>query len=206
MDTLDMYRRATDGAIAVMRKVAPEQLALPTPCAEWSVQDLMDHMTASTAYLRAAVAGQPTRPSSVTDVSDFAEGATAVLAGLADPAAHERVCMSPLGFEWTVSQAVMGTIMDTLIHTWDLATATAQSVALDPALVAMCIDVFLPEMPERGREGGHRRSCRRSAHRMRQRTFDCWRRWDGAREPARGLTPRSGASGAARHARARVRA
>ena len=154
MDPIDMYRRATDGAVAVMRTVTPEHLTLPTPCTEWSVQNLIDHMTGSTAYLQAALAGQPPSPPVVSSVSEFADGAAAVLSGLAEPGAFERVCMSPLGFEWTISHAVMGTIMDTLIHTWDLATATGQSAALDPALVAMCIDMFLPEMPERGRESG----------------------------------------------------
>jgi uncharacterized protein (TIGR03086 family) len=62
--------------------------------------------------------------------------------------------VSPLGFDWTISHAVMGTIMDTLIHTWDLAAALGQRATLDADLVAMCIDVFLPEMPERGRESG----------------------------------------------------
>jgi uncharacterized protein (TIGR03086 family) len=118
------------------------------------VQDLIDHMTASTVYLRAGLAGQLPTPASATNAKDFADGAIAVLSGLADPGALERVCMSPLGFEWTISHAVMGTIMDTLIHTWDLATATDQSTVLDPALVAMCIELFLPEMPERGRERG----------------------------------------------------
>jgi uncharacterized protein (TIGR03086 family) len=154
MDPIDMYRRATDGAVAVMRAVTPEQLTLPTPCTEWSVQDLIDHMTGSTAYLRAALAGQAPSPPVASSLSEFSEGAAAVLSGLAGPGAFERVCMSPLGFEWTISHAVMGTIMDMLIHTWDLATATGQSIALDPALVAMCVDVFLPEMPERGRESG----------------------------------------------------
>jgi len=149
-----MYRRATDRAIAVMRIVAPGQLALPTPCTEWSVQNLIDHMTGSTAYLRAALAGQPPSPVSATSATDFIEGAAAAVAALTEPGALERVCMSPLGFEWTIGHAVMGTIMDTVIHTWDLATATGQSVALDPGLVEMCIDMFLPDMPERGRESG----------------------------------------------------
>lgn len=154
MDPIDMYRRAIDRAVAVMRTVTPEQLTLPTPCTEWSVQNLIDHMIGSTAYLRGALAGLPPSPSIDSSANDFADGAAAVLSGLAEPGAFERVCMSPLGFEWTIAHAVMGTTMDTLIHTWDLATATGQSAALDPALVAMCIDVFLPEMPERGREGG----------------------------------------------------
>ena len=154
MDPIDMYRRATDGALAVMQTVTPGQLTLPTPCTEWSVQNLIDHMTGSTAYLRAGLVGQPPSPPSATNADDFADGATEVLSGLAEPGALERVCMSPLGFEWAISHAVLGTIMDTLIHTWDLASATGQSVALDPGLVAMCVDMFLPEMPERGRENG----------------------------------------------------
>ena len=66
----------------------------------------------------------------------------------------ESTCMSPLGFEWPVGQAVAGTFMDALIHTWDLAQATGQDTALDPTLVDACIALFLPEMPERGREAG----------------------------------------------------
>ena len=62
--------------------------------------------------------------------------------------------MSPLGFEWPIAHAVAGTFMDTLIHTWDLATATGQIAALDPELVEVCIAMFLPEMPERGRDSG----------------------------------------------------
>jgi uncharacterized protein (TIGR03086 family) len=154
VDPIDLYRRATDDAAAVLRTVGPDQLARPTPCAEWSVQDLMDHLTASTEYLLAALAGRPPASSSSTDAADFERGASAVVSGLAEPGALERVCLSPLGFEWPVAQAVVGTIMDTLIHTWDLATATGQPVVLDPALVAMCVDVFLPDMPERGREAG----------------------------------------------------
>ena len=62
--------------------------------------------------------------------------------------------MSPLGFEWTVLDATAGTFMDLLIHTWDLAAATDQSLDLDPELVAACTAMFLPDMPERGRAAG----------------------------------------------------
>ena len=44
--------------------------------------------------------------------------------------------------------------MDVLIHTWDLATATAQTADLDPELVDACVAMFLPDMPERGRAAG----------------------------------------------------
>jgi uncharacterized protein (TIGR03086 family) len=154
MDPVEMYRRATSGAIDVMRTVTADQLGGATPCSQWSVQQLIDHMTGSTAYLQAALAGHDPEPTEGTGVADFAAGASAVLAGLAVSGAMDRVCMSPLGFEWPIAHAVMGTMMDTLIHTWDLATAIGQPVTLDPALVDTCIAMFLPDMPDRGREGG----------------------------------------------------
>ena len=62
--------------------------------------------------------------------------------------------MSPLGFEWSVAEATAGTFMDQLVHTWDLAVATGQDASLDPELVDVCVAMFLPEMPERGRAAG----------------------------------------------------
>jgi uncharacterized protein (TIGR03086 family) len=77
-----------------------------------------------------------------------------VLTALAVPGAMERVCVSPLGFDWRVVDAVAGTFMDVLIHTWDLARATGQDERLDAGLVEACVAMFLPEMPRRGREAG----------------------------------------------------
>ena len=73
---------------------------------------------------------------------------------LREPEVLTRTCQSPLNFEWTIEQAVAGTFMDQLIHTWDLATATGQDSTLDPDLVAACVAMFLPDMPEMGRAGG----------------------------------------------------
>jgi uncharacterized protein (TIGR03086 family) len=53
-----------------------------------------------------------------------------------------------------VLEATAGTFMDTLVHTWDLATATGQPADLDPLLVDACTEMFLPETPERGRAAG----------------------------------------------------
>jgi uncharacterized protein (TIGR03086 family) len=151
---VDLYRRATVRAVEVAENVRIDQLGDPTPCSAWAVQDLLDHLVGGTSYLGAALAGtEPSAPSGAT-AADLEAGVRACLAALTEPGALDRVCSSPLGFEWTALEATAGTFMDVLIHTWDLATATGQPADLDPDLVEACVAMFLPEMPERGRAAG----------------------------------------------------
>lgn len=153
-DPVGLYRRATERAIDVAARVQPGQLGDPTPCSAWTVQDLIDHLTGGTEYLLAALGQRAPVPRRDTTADDYATGVTAVLEALAVPGALDRRCVSPLGFEWPVGEAVAGTFMDVLIHTHDLARATQQDERLDPDLVEACVAMFLPDMPERGREAG----------------------------------------------------
>jgi uncharacterized protein (TIGR03086 family) len=153
-DPLMLYRSATDRAVTVAEAVRPDQLDLPTPCAEWTVQDLLDHLGGGAEYVMAAVAGrEPIPPVGVTG-TDYREAVERVLSAVASQDVMARKCLSPLGFQWTVVDAVSGTFMDVLIHTWDLARATGQDETLEPALVDACSAMFLPHMPEMGRDAG----------------------------------------------------
>ena len=152
-DPVALYRAATDRAIVVVEAVRTDQLGSATPCSEWTVQQLLDHLADGTAYLLSAAAGKDLQPAQATGV-EYRRRVEDVLKALALPGALERTCLSPLGFEWPVSQAVAGTFMDVLIHTWDVARATGQDEKLDPVLVEACSAMFLPEMPERGRAAG----------------------------------------------------
>lgn len=154
MDPVTLFSKATARAGAVMAGVSPDQLRLPTPCTDWSVQDLIDHMVGSTGYLLAALESREPTPVTGTTATDYEAGRARVLAGLAAPGALDRTCRSPLGFDWTIEQATAGTFMDNLVHTWDLAAATGQDGTLDADLVESCIAMFLPDMPERGRAAG----------------------------------------------------
>jgi uncharacterized protein (TIGR03086 family) len=154
---VDLFERATRQAEAVMARVTSGQLAAPTPCSEWTVQDLIDHMVGGTDYLLNALAGSRAEPRSGASIDDYRGDVARVLSGLRKPGALDRTCQSPLGFEWTVGQAVAGTFMDQLIHTWDLATATGQDTRLDSELVSACsalLATFLAGMPEIGRANG----------------------------------------------------
>ena len=153
-DPVALFERATTQAVNVMSGVSSEQLGDATPCTDWNVQQLIDHMVGGTDYLQAALAGEEPRARTDRTVEDYRVGLDRLGAGLRAPGALERTCMSPLGFEWSIGHAVAGTFMDALIHTWDLATATGQDATLEPELVDACIAMFLPDMPERGRASG----------------------------------------------------
>jgi len=153
-DPVMLYRAATNRAIAVVEAVTPAQFDWPTPCSEWTVQQLLDHLVGGTEYLLAAASGRPPVAVQGAIGTDYRRGVQQVLAAVAQPGVMERSCVSPLGFDWPVAQAVAGTFMDVLIHTWDLARATHQDERLDPALVQACTEIFVPEMPRRGREAG----------------------------------------------------
>lgn len=153
-DPVVLFERATAHAAEVMAGVSAERLDGPTPCADWDVQELIDHMVGGTDYLLAALAGEAPPGRAGRTVGDYRRGLEELRTGLRAPGGLERMCMSPLGFEWPVAHAVAGTFMDALIHTWDLATATGQDASLDPELVEACIAMFMPDMPERGRASG----------------------------------------------------
>jgi uncharacterized protein (TIGR03086 family) len=150
MDPVVMFERAATAAASMARTVCQEQRSAPTPCTEWDVAALLEHMAGGPAYLVAAVGVPPDPTRSWPDSSVVDQ----CLAALREPGALDRRCTSPAGFEWSVMEATAGTAMDQLIHTWDLAVALDIDRTLDPDVCAAVVDMFLPDMPEVGRQAG----------------------------------------------------
>src|SRR5258706_311693 len=69
-DAVALYGRASAHALDLAEQIRLDQLGASTPCTEWSVQDLLDHLVSGTGYLRAAASGgEPTPVSGSTAVS-----------------------------------------------------------------------------------------------------------------------------------------
>ncbi|MEN9646429.1 MAG: hypothetical protein RL238_3098 [Actinomycetota bacterium] len=150
MGPLEMFERAALTASGLARSVRPDQMGLPTPCSEWDVAALLEHMAGGPMYLLGAL-----------EVGDASVGVwpesaavEAVVSRLGEPGALERRCMSPAGFEWSVAEAAAGTAMDQLVHTWDLAVALGTDRRLDADVTAEVVSMFLPQMPDVGRQAG----------------------------------------------------
>jgi hypothetical protein len=62
-----------------MARVTSEQLAKPTPCSEWTVQSLIDHMVGGPDYLLSALAGRPPKPRSGAAIDDYRAGVNRTL-------------------------------------------------------------------------------------------------------------------------------
>ena len=137
-------QQACDATERVVSRVRADQHGLPTPCAQWDVRDLLNHLL-GTFSLGAALLGDtpPTVAMGPGDlppvdlVGDDAAGAYRLGAeGLLAAAAGDslsRPHTTPLG---EMPGAVLGgfTALDIVVHGWDLAVATGQDRALDDSL------------------------------------------------------------------------
>ena len=101
-DPVALFERATTHAATLMSAVSPSQLNDATPCSRIGTCS-----SSSTTWW--ALAGEP--PAARTDgtVEDDRRGLEQLRGGLRTPGALDRMCTSPLGFEWSVGHAVAGT-------------------------------------------------------------------------------------------------
>src|SRR3954454_14228081 len=131
----DNYKRAVAGFDAVVENVSDGQWTSEAPCAGWTAAHVVGHVIGGMRV----VAGGSWDGTDLERAGDdprasYAAARDAALANITEEALAE-VKAGPAG-DMTLD-AMMGMFLtnDVLIHTWDLATATGQAVALDPALV-----------------------------------------------------------------------
>src|SRR3954453_8089108 len=57
-DTVELLERTTTAAGRVVAGVKPDQLDDPTPCTEWTVRDLLNHMVGTAEMFAGAAVGE----------------------------------------------------------------------------------------------------------------------------------------------------
>ncbi len=145
---IDRFLASSQGFGRRLRDLRPGQLAWPTPCTEWTVRELVNHMTRGNLgyadLVRGGTAAQFLRQRDAdalgTDpAAAYARSVQACAGAFAAPGALDRVLDYPLG-EITGRQALAVRATDSTIHTWDLARAIGADEYLDPGLVAWISD------------------------------------------------------------------
>src|SRR5215210_4549683 len=137
---------------AVMGRVGPHQLANPTPCPEFDVRALMEHLVMVLRRVAALGRGDDPFGADVVNPAAGAGGLDAWLAaaGAAGAAwADDAVLARTMRLPWAERSGaamLVSYLNEVTVHTWDLATATGQRPAWDPQIVGLAFDGirFLP--------------------------------------------------------------
>ncbi len=134
VDTTSLAQSVVDETTVVVDNIAPDQLGNPTPCAEWTVRDVLNHIT-NGAVMFAMSCDQGSVSEELTAqiaAGDDFKGAwraatTAALGAAAEPGAMEKTVTLPFG-EMTVGAFLNYVIFDLTTHATDLARATGQTI------------------------------------------------------------------------------
>jgi uncharacterized protein (TIGR03086 family) len=141
-------------ATATMRRLVlgtrDDQLGDPTPCSEYTVGDLIDHIGGLTLAFTGAAHKQPVPGADQGgsgDASRLEAGWRLLIArdlevlaeSWRNPAAYEGTTMAgPV--EMAGAEAAAVTLNELVVHGWDLASATGQRYVADPASLEICIE------------------------------------------------------------------
>ena len=152
----DRYARVARGFRARLERCPPDKFDAPSPCEQWSGREVATHVVHVHRRVLAALDGSDTREPEVDEdlVLAFAEVSEAVGAALVDPARATRTVAGIFGeqqFEQLVGRLLCA---DTLVHTWDLARATAQDDRLDADAVTKALEFLTPIDDAIRRPGG----------------------------------------------------
>lgn len=159
IDPRPLYTRATEQIAALVATVRPEQLAGPTPCAEFDVRTLLSHIAGGTrriAVVGAGGDGMAVRPflDSVEDdrwSAAYDEVRTEVQKSWADDARLDALVTVPWG-EAPGRIALSGYVMEAVTHTWDLSESLGRPLALDPELAEFALGIARRVLPDERRD------------------------------------------------------
>lgn len=139
----ELYGRAVDGFGARVRAVGEDQWHLPTPCTDWDVGDLVNHLVSESRWAPPLLEGK-----TIEEVGDRFEGdllgddpqaawgaaAGEGISAVGQEGALERTVHVSFG-DISGEEYVTQLTADHCIHAWDLARAIGGDERLDPEVV-----------------------------------------------------------------------
>lgn len=131
---------------AMVDRIEPSQLNNATPCAKFTVHDVLDHMIVFGGSFAHLFRGEEAPDLNAPPVygwvpaAEFRKAMDDLLDAMKSPSAMERTIAAPVG-EMPGSTFARFVAFDGLIHGWDLASATGLHYELPPAVIAS-VDAF----------------------------------------------------------------
>lgn len=161
VDDAAAFGRASDGFVDRLRRVTEDQWNNATPCTEWNVRALVNHVAGEYLWVPEMMAGR-----TIADVGDrydgdvlgsdpvrtVSEARDSAVAAFSEDGAMQRTVHLSFG-EMPAGDYAQQMTFDSVIHAWDLARGIGADERLDPELVELTYAGLAPQA-EAWRSGG----------------------------------------------------
>jgi uncharacterized protein (TIGR03086 family) len=161
VSVIELDRRAVHHSVEIVARVGPDDLGRPTPCAGWTLRELLEHMTVQHRGFALAAGGVRSdvadwRPRSLGDdpAGAYAAAADQVVAAFAAERVAEREFWLPEirdGGPFPAQLAIGFHLVDYVVHAWDVAASLGVCADAESDLVeaALRVAAGVPDGPER---------------------------------------------------------
>jgi uncharacterized protein (TIGR03086 family) len=149
-DIVMLDAQAVRASVDLVAQITTQDLARPTPCAGWTLHDLLKHMIAQHHGFAAAAGGDGNlaqwrvRPLGAHPIAAHRAAAEHVLDAFAEDGILDRDFPLPefkQGLMFPARQAISFHFVDYVVHSWDVARTLDLPVHLDPALLDVALSV-----------------------------------------------------------------
>lgn len=143
---VDQLAEALDVTEQLVGGVRDEQWANPTPCTDWTVRDLVNHLVAGNRLFAGILRGEdspsladPRGPQGIDSLGEhppaaYRDAAEQLLSAFRQPGVLQQMFTVPIGRVPGIAALHLRTI-ESLVHGWDLAQATRQDATFRDDLV-----------------------------------------------------------------------
>jgi uncharacterized protein (TIGR03086 family) len=143
-DAVGLLERAIGYALGSVTAVAPNFLSRPTPCSDWDLRTLLEHVNESLAALHEGIETGCIGPAPFTEdigdpaaglVATFRDRASRLLGALATADGHKQVIAIADLPLWAGIVAATGAI-EIAVHGWDISRTCGHREPIPPVLAA----------------------------------------------------------------------
>jgi uncharacterized protein (TIGR03086 family) len=149
MTTGQLYAQAMRRTEQIIANVRPDQWTSATPCMEWNVRDVVNHIVGENLWAAEIFQGK-----TMADVGDrlngdlvgndpggaYARSVPLAAAAAEASGAMDAICHLSFG-DFPGSEYASQLFLDTLVHGWDIAVGSGQDATLDADLVQACLPI-----------------------------------------------------------------
>jgi uncharacterized protein (TIGR03086 family) len=141
MDPLTQLEQLGPHLGGVVAGIQPDDLDRSTPCDDFTVRGVLEHMVTGATAFAAAYRGEPAPTPDLADpLAGFGPALGDLVAAISAPGALDQTVAAPFG-EVPGETFARFVVLDGLVHGWDMAQATGQAYD-PPAELVAAADAF----------------------------------------------------------------